>query len=133
MRETPKTPSQNIMKTIFIDKTNKEQTLSIQAVRALLKKNGFKIGAWGSNGRISGLGSFYGGDIEVRGNEYDWKYETKAGHTANTFIRTMTKFANVSVIVRSDKVSLKDVICILKKNGLVIQSDGPGRIIVDNK
>jgi len=116
--------------TITINK--KEQTLAIAKVRALLKKNGYNVGYWGANGRISGMSNFYG-DLEVKGNEFDFKCASKKSGTSSTWIHTYTKFVNVEVRSWSDEISTKDIATLLENNGLIIKSIESDRVIVDNK
>ena len=42
--------------------------LHFATVRNFLKKNDFKVGSFGANGRISGMRQFFGGNISVRKN-----------------------------------------------------------------
>ena len=114
----------------------KNQTLAVQTVRALLKKKGFKVGSWGANGRIKGMSEFYGGDIEVKGNEFAWRTE----HGVNfAGVPTSQFVVDSNVVVRSHallgkKENMSDVLKGLKEAGLHTKvEEKSGDIVVDNK
>jgi hypothetical protein len=117
-----------------IHKEKKEQTLAIATVRSLLKKNGFTVGSWYANGRIKGMANFSGGDLEIKGNEYDWKTETTKGYTGKVWVHTWTKFVNVQVkdYSKGHKVNMKKVQQVLENNGLKTKLTD-NCLIVDNK
>ena len=123
------------MKTIYL-KDTKNQTLAIQTVRALLKNNGFKMGASGTNGRIKGMSEFYGGNLEVKGNEFAWDLVENT-LDSGTITRKFVIASNVVVCNHNylgKKEDMSKVLKVLKNAGYVTKViKKSGDVVVDNK
>ena len=104
------------MKSITIVKTKKTVLVSPVKVRALLKRNGIKVGHWSANGRISGLYSFHGGDVEVREVELSWKVETEK-KSERVWIHKNIKIHTAGVITK-DKEKQDAIVKLLEDNGM---------------
>lgn len=102
------------MKTINI--IIKDRLSSIQSVRALLKRNGYKVGSWCANGRISGMSNFFG-DIEVKELFVDLSVENiKISEGLWKHIRKEIVGVEINFFNDGNKL-IKEIYKLIKENG----------------
>lgn len=109
--------------------TNKKITLvSHTSIRALLKRNGFNVGRWGDNGRISGLANFHG-DVEVKEYELGLKLDSKK--VADKLWKNIyTKTVGVQIFVDNGDVDINEIAKLLTDYEIKIENKS---IIISDK
>lgn len=113
---------------LTINRTRKTKLLHIASVRALLKRNGFKIGSWAENGRISGMSNFGCGDLEVKEWQVSTDFESKKSDMGGAWINTGIIVSSVMVTIWKNQ-NIKDVVKVLEKHYTIEKIEIEGKNI----
>ena len=101
-------------------KTNKIWLVHYTSVRAYLVKRGFKVGSWASSSRVSGWGTFCGGNISID-TEYlrqDLDKATESCHYYDAYYTSKVSKSNSGL--HYGEVDLKELRAVLEEKYYVV-------------